>query len=211
MTDPGLSMEALASAITNGEPHTFTPLHSHLVYQALRIKSYEAALPVLDEDIYKITGDTSARSDGTSPTQPLFSHALTSTVKIRYQEVVAYFLYGGMIYLAVGNYDRAIRFFELATVYPANNTASKIQVEAYKKWILINLFHKGKLPSLARHLGGQHHRILTSLAKPYEAVAEAFQIPEAKKLAETVNVGQAIWAQVCHQISIQNNQRLICN
>ena len=200
MTDPSLSVEALASAITNAEPHTFTPLHSHIVYEALQTKSYTAVLPVLDNDIYKITGDNSARSDGASPTQPLFSHALTSTVKIRYQEVVSYFLYGGMIYLAVGNYDRAILFFELATVYPANNTASKIQVEAYKKWILINLFHNGKLPSLARHLGGQHHRILTSLAKPYEAVVEAFQNPDAKRLAETVNIGQAIWAQVCSQI-----------
>ena len=102
-----------------------------------------------------------------------------------------------MINLAVGNYDRAIRFFELATIYPANNTASKIQVEAYKKWVLINLFHKGKTPPLVRHLGGQHHRILTNLAKPYETVAEAFQNPDIKKLAETVNVGRAIWAQVC--------------
>lgn len=187
---------ALVANLADAEPHTFTPLHYQLAYQALRTKSYAAALPILDNDIYRIHDESASRTDGSSPPNTGLPFGAPNPPTVRYHEVVAYFLYGGMIYLAVGQYDRAILFLELATLYPAANVASKIQVEAYKKWILVNLLHKGQLPNLSRSLVGQHGRVLTSIAKAYETVAEVFKGSNYQRLADTVGAGTAIWAEV---------------
>ena len=54
-----------------------------------------------------------------------------------------YFLYGGMIYLGLKDWQRALLFLEVVIVAPTGNAASMIQVEAYKKWVLVGLLLKG--------------------------------------------------------------------
>lgn len=55
-----------------------------------------------------------------------------------------YYYYGGMIYTAVKNYDRALYFFEVAVSTPAM-AMSHIMLEAYKKFILVSLIINGKV------------------------------------------------------------------
>lgn len=55
-----------------------------------------------------------------------------------------YYYYGGMIYLAVRNLDRALYFFEVAITTPAR-AFSHIMLEAYKKYILVSLLLNGKV------------------------------------------------------------------
>lgn len=55
-----------------------------------------------------------------------------------------YYYYGGMIYLAVRNLDRALYFFEVAITTPAH-AFSHIMLEAYKKYILVSLLLHGKV------------------------------------------------------------------
>lgn len=55
-----------------------------------------------------------------------------------------YYYYGGMIYLAVRNLDRALYFFEVAITTPAH-AVSHIMLEAYKKYILVSLLLHGKV------------------------------------------------------------------
>lgn len=196
MGESDMSVSALISAIEEELPHTFTPLHLQLAHQALRTKCYLQAIPILDSDIYQIISEPSTKTDGSSPPTSLSSLALVHTHRLVYQDVVTYFLYGGMIYLAVGKYDRAIQFFELATIYPTNTVPSMIQIEAYKKWILVNLVHRGMVPPLSRTLVGQHARILNVLAKPYETIAQDFKVPDHQRLANTVDAGRTIWKQV---------------
>ena len=71
------------------------------------------------------------------------STALSGTLK--YQDYLEYFLYGAMIYMGLKEWRRAQLFLESAMVAPVAHNASKIQVEAYKKWILVNLLDKGKV------------------------------------------------------------------
>ena len=54
-----------------------------------------------------------------------------------------YFLYGGMIYLGLKDWTRALLFLEIVIIAPTSNAASMIQVEAYKKWVLVGLLLKG--------------------------------------------------------------------
>ena len=73
-----------------------------------------------------------------------------------YQDHLTYFLYGAMLYLGLKNWKRALLFLEIVIVSPATNTASMIQVEAYKKWVLVGLLLKGRVRSstrLATYLG----------------------------------------------------------
>ena len=47
--------------------------------------------------------------------------------------------------MAFKDWERALLFLEIVMVSPTANTASKIQVEAYKKWVLVSLLHRGKV------------------------------------------------------------------
>lgn len=53
-----------------------------------------------------------------------------------------YYYYGGMIYTAVKNYERALYFFEVAITTPAL-AMSHIMLESYKKYILVSLILHG--------------------------------------------------------------------
>lgn len=53
-----------------------------------------------------------------------------------------------MIYMALKDWERALFFLEVVIAAPGISSrdgggASKIQVEAYKKWVLIGLIHQG--------------------------------------------------------------------
>lgn len=50
-----------------------------------------------------------------------------------------------MLYLGLREWERALLFLEVVIVAPTSNTASMIQVEAYKKWVLVGLLLKGKV------------------------------------------------------------------
>ena len=67
------------------------------------------------------------------------------SAKITYQDHLQYFLHSAMIYMGLKEWEKAQLFLESAIVTPVTQNASKIQVEAYKKWILVNLLSKGKV------------------------------------------------------------------
>ena len=48
-----------------------------------------------------------------------------------------------MIYMGVQDWKHALLFLEIVISSPVANNASRIQVEAYKKWVLVSLLHKG--------------------------------------------------------------------
>lgn len=55
-----------------------------------------------------------------------------------------YYYYGGMIYTAMKNYNRALYFFEVVATVPSM-VVSHIMLEAYKKYILVSLILEGKV------------------------------------------------------------------
>ena len=72
-----------------------------------------------------------------------------------------YYYYGGMIYAALKNYDRALYFFEVAITTPAM-AVSHIMLEAYKKYILISLILHGKVSFIIYYIQGNSQSFTTT-------------------------------------------------
>lgn len=50
-----------------------------------------------------------------------------------------------MIYTVLKDWDKAIHWLSIVISSPVTGPVSKIMVEAYKKWLLVNLLGKGKV------------------------------------------------------------------
>src|SRR5258706_4613803 len=61
-----------------------------------------------------------------------------------------YYYYGGMIYISVKNYERALYLFE-ACLTTHSMAVSHIMLEAYKKFVLVALILYGKVPALPKY------------------------------------------------------------
>ena len=64
---------------------------------------------------------------------------------MNYRDHLMYFLYGAMLYLGVKNWERALLLLEIVIMSPTQHTASMIQVEAYRKWVLVGLLLEGRV------------------------------------------------------------------
>lgn len=65
------------------------------------------------------------------------------SAKLEYRDHLLYFLYGAMILMALKKWKRALLFLEIVIMSPVVNSISKIQVDAYKKWVLVGLLYVG--------------------------------------------------------------------
>lgn len=105
-----------------------------------------------------------------------------------------------MIYVGAKKRERALSFLETVMLSPAINTASMIQVEACKKWILVSLLQHGKVPYMPRGVNIGTAKLYRAIGKPYEALAEAFKNADPQKLRDEVRAGEKIWQNVCSPI-----------
>jgi COP9 signalosome complex subunit 3 len=144
---------------------SLTPLHSEFVLVCLLAKNYQAALPVLEDEVYEVSPDSNLVS----------------------REVLLYFYYGGMIYTGLKDYKKASNFFKLVVTAPAS-VLSAIIVEAYKKLILVSLLAYGRAPSLPRYTSSVIQRHQKTSFPQYQEFANAystFNTDELHKVAET--------------------------
>ncbi len=70
------------------------------------------------------------------------------SAKLEYRDHLMYFLYGAMIFMALKKWKRALLFLEIVIMSPVINNVSKIQVDAYKKWVLVSLLYKGHVSNV---------------------------------------------------------------
>ena len=72
------------------------------------------------------------------------------SAKLEYREHLIYFLYGAMIFMGLKKWKRALHFLEIVIMSPVVNNVSRIQVDAYKKWVLVSLLYKGHVSDACR-------------------------------------------------------------
>ena len=183
---------------------TFTSLHLLFVKLCLRSRAYNEALRILDNDIYHIAPSKSRSAErqqrplcsqkNASPTFITQEAGFSTTIEYRHH--LLYHLYGAMLYIGAKNWERALLFLEIVMSCPTPNTASMIQVEAYKKWVLVCLLQHGKVLSIPRGASSAATKNYRSLSKPYEAIGEAFKNTEQQKLRAEATAGENIWQQV---------------
>ena len=167
---------------------------------ALESRAYNAVVPVLDKFILYFPGSISQTKPkflcdlSLSPTAFITSASGLAPTKFKYQELLEYFLYSGMVYIGLRNWESALECLENAVTYPAKDGAvSKIMVEAYKKWIIVGLLLEGKQPNLPKSVGRESVKLYHTLARPYETVAQLFESATASRLKAEVDTGTRIW------------------
>jgi len=102
----------------------------------------------------------------------------------------------GMCYMGLKQYTKAMFYLEAVLTAPAaQNTASMVMVEAYKKWLLLGLLLKGTTPFVPKAVMQSTVKILRSVAKPYECFADAFKSGSFTRLQGEFQEGQDIWDQ----------------
>ena len=120
----------------------------------LRGRLFSEAKTVLDRKIryFPSTSDKAASNPlhpyscsnhDTSSTYISLKSGLTD--KLDYRDHLKYHLYGAIVYMALKEWDKALLFLDIVLFTPTNNTASLIQAEAYRKWVLVCLISKGKV------------------------------------------------------------------
>ena len=158
---PLLAVDPVRSAILRLDPtgSTFTSSHLTFARLCLEARAFQKASPILDNDIFHFPPLTQKAATILGPKLPCSQHDTSSafitvpsglTEKVDYREYLQYFLFGAMLYMGAKNWARAQLFLEVVIIAPTSNTASMIQVEAYKKWVLVNLMLEGKVSNLIK-------------------------------------------------------------
>lgn len=128
------------------------------------------------------------------PSTAYITAASGLTTKLKYQDVMEYFLYSAMVYIGLSDWDMAMEYLENAITYPGkDNGVSKIMVEAYKKWVLVGLLQHGRAPNLPKTTSTAAAKAYNILGKPYETVALIFKQGSAARLKAEVEAGLEIW------------------
>ncbi|XP_072168600.1 COP9 signalosome complex subunit 3-like [Diadema setosum] len=176
-------------------PGQLTSLHADLCQLCLVAKCMKPALPILDTDITEISKE-GGHFDAT--------------------HFLCFYYYGGMIYTALKNWDRAAYFFEVAITTPSM-AVSHIMLEAYKKFILVCLIQHGKVPTLPKYTSQVVNRFIKPLSQLYQEVANSYSSnnpgevsnvldKHADQLNRDQNMGLA--KQVVSSLYRKNIQRL---
>lgn len=174
---PVLAVKVIRNALERFDTSgTFTSIHLLFVKLALHSSSYAYALPILDKFLYQLPADTEhactehllcsvQTSNGMFITDSSgFSGVLT------YRDYLQFYLYSAMIHMAVKQWDRASHCLNIVVSSPTATSVSKIMVEAYKKWTLVNLLGHGKVihskDISLRIIGPDQHHPTSSLPPP---------------------------------------------
>ena len=202
----------------------FTSVHLLLVRLALLSKSYSSVLPILDKQqchfpcisgqIYQKNNQSLLCSIHTS-SAAFITDVSGFSSKLTYKHHLQYYLYGGMIYLALKKWDKALHFFSIVISSPTGSSVSKIMVEAYKKWILTSLLAHGKvmryfaarprfklircsIQTIAppKVISSSTMRIYQSTSKPYTSLANAFEKGDLNTLMSEFELARSVWRTV---------------
>jgi len=141
-----------------------TPQHAHFARACISAKCYKAALPILDQFVYLIDPKISG---------------------IKSEDTRLYYYYGGICYIAMKQWEKAIEFFETVIASPAMMT-SAIMVEAYRKLVLVSLIHKGEVGNLPKYTNQSVTRVLKQFCTPYEELGTAFTTRSIEDLNKAI-------------------------
>lgn len=143
-----------------------TPVHADLCQLCLSAKVFSPALRFLDVDVTSIATTEDSNHDT--------------------KYFLLFYYYGGMIYAAVKNYERALYFFEVAVSTPAL-AMSHIMLESYKKYILISLILHGKVVPIPKYSSQVISRFMKPLSHAYHDLSSAYNSSNSDEVRNVVN------------------------
>lgn len=198
------AIQLLNNAILRIDPSssTFSTTHYSYVQLCLRAGAFSDALNIIDRPIFHIPGGLDKQSEARSykyrcseessanylTVSSGLTHKITTKIFLEYQYMCA------LCYMAMGQYKKAILYLDLLLVAPTGNgVAHMIVVEAYRKWLLLNLLVSGSVPEHPRPVYAATVRTLRGVCKPYECLVDAFKFRDTSRLVAEINVGRDEW------------------
>ena len=116
------------------------------------------------------------------------------TLKVTARGYLEYYLMGALCYMGAGFYKKALMFLEIVLAAPSQqNATSFILIEAYRKWVLLNLLVHGYVPDLPRSAAQTVVKHIRAVARPYDCVADAFKSKDRSRLQAELEQGSEIW------------------
>ncbi len=159
------------------------------------------ALRVIDKNIVFYPGmvnrgDPQYLCDPTLSSASYISRETGLTAILKSQNVMEYDILCGMIYCSRRDWAKAREAFERIVTFPAReNSMSKIMIDAYKRWILVNLLWKGAHSENPVPLGSFATKFYETLGKPYTTVATMFAADNAQALRAEVEANSQLWQE----------------
>ncbi|XP_053974322.1 COP9 signalosome complex subunit 3 [Hylaeus anthracinus] len=150
-----------------------TSIHADLCQLCLLSKCFKPSLEFLDIDI------TGISQEGGQFDSKYF---------------LLYYYYGGIIYTALKNYNRALYFFEVCVTTPAM-AVSYIMLEAYKKYILVSLIMHGKVLNLPRYTSQVVNRYMKPLSQQYQELATAYLMNSCEEVQKVITKYQQLFTR----------------
>jgi len=162
------AIKPLRLAVTKLRPtsESLTPVHADLVQVCLIAKNYNAALSILDTEIFDVNQEATS---------------------ITPKEMLLYYYYGGLVYTGLKEYKKAFNFFKMVVTTPAV-VLSAIMVEGYKKYILLSLLEYGKVQNLPRYTSSVVQRYHKNSFPQYQEFATAFTTQSTDDLHKCAEV-----------------------
>ncbi|XP_043648697.1 COP9 signalosome complex subunit 3 [Drosophila teissieri] len=186
-----------------------TPIHADLCLLSLKAKNFSVVLPYLDADITDIS---TVAAECKTQQQQQSQHADANN-DAKY--FLLYFYYGGMIYTAVKNYERALYFFEVCITTPAM-AMSHIMLEAYKKFLMVSLIVEGKIAYIPKNtqvisrfmkpMANHYHDLVNVYANSSSEELRIIILKYSEAFTRDNNMGLA--KQVATSLYKRNIQRL---
>ncbi|KAK5583584.1 hypothetical protein RB653_005182 [Dictyostelium firmibasis] len=144
--------EALNILSDNKPTSNLTPIHTDFLQLCILSKCYHQALPLIESNITHINPEQSS---------------------IAIKDILCYFYYSGIIFTALKKYKKAIEAFKFVITAPAS-ALSAIAVEAYKKYLIVNLIQYGTTQHFPRCTPAVVQRNIKSHCKPYTEFVQSF-------------------------------------
>jgi len=172
---PFRGIRILMQAIEKGQKHSseLLSIHSDLLQLCLKARCMKPALQYLDVDITSINNEFG---------------------EYNCKMFLTYYYYGGMVYLALKKYEKALFFLQMAITTPALGV-SRIMLEAYKKYILVSVLLYGKIEALPKYTSPIVGRYLKPLSAAYIELADTYVKYNPEQLRVIATRHQTIYAQ----------------
>ncbi|KAF7722147.1 hypothetical protein EC973_003660 [Apophysomyces ossiformis] len=176
--EPMIPIRPLTEAIRRFAPHPniLTSLHASLIKACLLAKMYKYPLSLLKHDIENV--------------QP-------ASYDISIESFLEYHYYGAMIYIGNKDFERAIYFLSLVISAPAN-VVSAIQLEAYKKYILVCSIQDGSVRALPKYTASAVVKAFQQRCGRYLEIIKAFDKSDIVQLEKVVNKHRGVWESDGH-------------
>jgi COP9 signalosome complex subunit 3 len=198
------AIQLLSGIILRLDPtsSTFTSTHHIYVRLCLASEAFQEALSVIQHPIYHIPSSTdkptgsqyrcSRTLEDSSASYITVGSGLTH--KITPRMFLEYNMMCALCYIALGQHSKAIIHLEIVLVAPTpSGVLSALAIDAYRKWVLINLLVNGGVPRYPRPVYSATQRNIVALGKPYECLLETFKDRDCTRLAAEIEEGQQTW------------------